>query len=94
MVRRSDVQYWGGISTYLILVQLEQMEQRIMATLDQAKTDADALVTLVQSLIDAFNAAKAGTLTAEQQASVDAIEADIQTVTAAVDAANPPGPTA
>ncbi len=80
-----------GIAVWVIAEEIHRAKDEIMATLDQAKTDADALVTLVQTLIDAFNAAKNGTLTDAQQATVDAIDADIQAVSSAVtDAETPP----
>ena len=89
-----NVRFWAEVLAWAILVRLDQMETRIMTTLDEAKADADALVALVQTLIDAFNAAKNGTLTAEQQAAVDAIDADIHSISDAVNAAeNPPPPT-
>jgi len=82
-----------GIAVWVIAEEIHNAKDEIMATLDQAKTDADALVKLVQTLIDAFNAAKAGTLTPEQQAQVDAIDADIQGISSAVtDAETPPAP--
>ncbi len=80
---------------------LQQMESRIMATLEELLTDDTDLATQVQALVDAFDAViaaqAAGTLTPEQQAVVDQADAQLQatkaSVVAALAAATPAAPT-
>lgn len=79
----------AGITS--ISTKLTEMESHIMATLEEDAAAVEALKgqvaqlgTDIQTLIDAFNASQAGTLTTEQQAQVDAIAASTADTSAAV----------
>jgi hypothetical protein len=66
-----------------------------MATLDDLVADEAAVKANLQALVDAFHALQAGTLTAAQQATVDAVDAALKAdATTAADAVNPPPPPA